>query len=117
MEVSAMKKIIVLLLVIGAVCISAIITINFKVDNSFNQEIWNTDLSKRKEMLKDLINSNQIIGKSKAELIDLLGENYKITDSDTSLGYIVATNLGDPLCFIIFFDDNGIAYKYGYATP
>ena len=112
-----MKKFIVLLLVSSVVCISTVIAIHFKTDNSFNQEIWNTNIDKRKGMIKDLIESNQILGKSKEELITLLGENYKITDSDTALGYIVASNLGDPLCFVILFDDNGIAYHYDYATP
>ena len=113
-----MKKLIAILSIIFVIiCIGTVIKIKFSATHEFNQEIWNTDIRQRKRMVEDLIINNQIIGKSKTELKNLLGENYKIADSETSLGYVVSHNIGDPLCFIISFDDNEVAYKYDYATP
>jgi len=51
-------------------------------EERFNQEIWLTDVGERYKMLDDILENKFLIGKTKQEVIVLLGE----PDADSKLG-------------------------------
>lgn len=92
----------------------------------FNHETWINasgydggmfQISERERMLDDL-RTNYILGRSKMEIIDLLGEPYELSD-DYEMGgryegnelfiYFYKMGMVDPVCLTIIFDENGIA--------
>lgn len=46
-------------------------------ENQFNQEQWKNDPLSRYKMSKDIIENNRLIGKSKSEVMSLLGKAEK----------------------------------------
>lgn len=63
-------------------------------DREFNKESWDADISNRHEMRSDLLNSNILIGKTKAEVIDMLGQPMTRIKSKDSLTETWRFNLG-----------------------
>lgn len=58
--------------------------------HDFDKEKWFTDEEKRYEMSDDIIESNMLIGKTKTEIQQILGDGYNTEQSDDwyyNLGY------------------------------
>lgn len=65
-------------------------------EERFNQEIWLTDVGERYKMLDDILENKFFIGKTKQEVIGLLGE----PDADSKLGdNFYVYRLGEPPSF------------------
>jgi hypothetical protein len=48
----------------------------------FDKDKWKSDVKKRYEMTDDLVNNKKLIGKTKEEIIQLLGQEENIFESD-----------------------------------
>lgn len=53
-----------------------IFTLSYYPDNDFNKEDWTLNKEERFKMSKDIIENEILIGKTKSEIIELLGEDY-----------------------------------------
>lgn len=65
-------------------------------EERFNQEIWHTAPGKRYEMLDDILENKFLMGKTKQEVISILGEPDKNLISD---GDFFVYDLGNPPSF------------------
>lgn len=117
-------KVVMLTLVAQGVIISGVILIVFLIfsPDKFNQERWLNNPSKRVDMVDNLVSDGRLKGKTKIEIIDLLG----IQDKDA---YFIEPNnlvyyLGDERGFIsidsewliIWFDDKEKVLDYEIRT-
>ena len=50
-------------------------------ERTFEKDKWTTDVEKRYEMTDDLVNNKKLIGKTKKEIIELLGQEENNLDS------------------------------------
>lgn len=81
----------------------------------FNQQEWSKNTEERYKMSSDIIKSEMLIGKTKAEVIELLGEEdfYSGDDKDENhmiyyLGYVPGIASIDPDILEIFFEDGKV---------
>ncbi|HIU55913.1 MAG TPA: hypothetical protein IAB03_08935 [Candidatus Gallibacteroides avistercoris] len=71
--------------------------VNFLPERSFNQEWWLNNSNKRYEMADDIINSGMLLGKSKQEVIQLLGEDYVNNENEEqAIGYDLGLSSESP---------------------
>ena len=85
----------------------------YNQDNqTFSKEGWDKYPEKRIEMVDYLTREYKIIGLSKKDIIDLLGENAILMNNQDMIEYFVSPGYADVVGFIIFFDKNSIAYKF-----
>ena len=80
----------------------------------FTIENWNASVyNNRYKMAKDIVENDLLIGKTRNEIISMLGEDG-ITDfytSDTRLFYFVGHNYMDSYYLGILFDNKGVVEK------
>src|ERR1019366_9052821 len=72
------------------VCFLILYSITYYPNRDFDKGRWDTDTTKRYELSKSIINSKILIGKSKPEVIKLLGTGQNSEGDDTwyyDLGY------------------------------
>jgi len=105
---------------IMAVTLSAVIILpicfhiyhlSYYPQRAFNSKEWIYDFSSRKNMCDDLINSKLLIGKTKEEVIGILGEDYnKYSETQIvyNIGFILPSFLIDPYVLVIIFDNNSV---------
>jgi hypothetical protein len=107
-----------LVIVIGLIVVMSLSTCDpFFVKKEFNQSKWiSGDERTRGEMVHDLVGKKILDGKTKPEVIEMLGKGYE--GKDGSLFYVVDT--GQRFVFdkwlyrlIIFFDSDGKVTNYG----
>ena len=71
--------------------------VNFFPERAFNQEWWLNNSNKRYEMADDIINSGMLLGKSKQEVIQLLGEDYVNNENEEqAIGYDLGLSSESP---------------------
>jgi hypothetical protein len=75
-------------------------------NDEFDKERWHTDKEKRYELSEDIIKSELLIGKSKAEVKQLLGDDYDGTEDDWHyyLGFVPSIGGIDPDVLDIYFE-------------
>lgn len=79
----------------------------------FDKQKWEENQEKRYKMSKNIIKSEMLIGKTKEEVIELLGEDYHTYDDDHiayDLGFVPELFNIDPDVLDIYFG-NGIVIK------
>lgn len=89
--------------------------INYYPSNDFNQSNWLAEKEKRYELSEDIIESRLLIGKSKAEVKQLLGdeENNELSDDwHYDLGFKPSLLGIDPDVLDVYFQ-NGKVVKVG----
>jgi hypothetical protein len=85
-----------------------------KCNNKFERVFWLTNREKRIYIVDDLINSNILIGLSKYEIIDYLGDEFNDINSDKwnyFLGYRIPSLSIFEANLYLFFDDKGLVKK------
>ncbi|MCD4793048.1 MAG: hypothetical protein K8R54_07450 [Bacteroidales bacterium] len=85
--------------------------ISYYPSHDFNKEKWKNDKEKRYELSEDLIAGKILIGKTKQEVIELLGKELNNTKNDSwiyDLGYSPGLIVFDPDILIIEFKDNKV---------
>ena len=63
-----------------------IFSISYYPSNDFDQTEWKTNAEERYKMSEDIIESKMLIGKTKEEIIELLGNDF-YSDSENHIGY------------------------------
>ena len=53
-----------------------IFSISYYPTNDFNQDKWNSNIEERYKMSEDIIESKMLIGKTRDEVIQILGNNF-----------------------------------------
>lgn len=80
-------------------------------EEKFSKEKWDTNIEERYSMSKDIIKSDILIGKTRIEIITLLGDDYYEYDKD-HIGYyigFVPQIIGiDPDILDIYFKDEKV---------
>ncbi|MCL2860718.1 MAG: hypothetical protein FWF46_09335 [Oscillospiraceae bacterium] len=85
-----------------------------KKDKPFNVNEWQTETEYRYTMSNDIIDKNLIIGKTKDEVIALLGNDfieYEKNHIGYSLGYVVDGLLGSNHAILDIYIENDTIYK------
>ena len=59
-----------------------IFSISYYPTNDFNQNEWNTNIEERYKMSEDIIKSKMLIGKTRDEVIRILGNNFSSNDEN-----------------------------------
>jgi len=77
-----------------------------KEQKSFTAEKWNSDVNKRYRMVDSLIRDGGLLGKTRAEVIDLLGINGLRSNTKDSMEYYLAPQNGEQVKILILeFDE------------
>ncbi len=88
-----------------------IFSISYYPTYDFDQIEWNSNIEERYKMSEDIIESKILIGKTKNEIIEILGENYSSNTHNSliyELGFVPGLFNIDPDYLRINFE-NGIA--------
>ncbi len=85
----------------------------------FDQIIWKQDISSRYKMIQDIIESDLLIGKSKDEVVRILGNNFEENCWGKGTYCYLANDpdnysLLDHRELVIHFDKNGIVNRVSY---
>lgn len=86
-------------------------TLSYYPTNDFNKEKWLSDTEKRYEMSGDIIESEMLIGKTKSEVKQILGDDGNEDESDNwsySLGFKPGFANIDPDVLDIEFKDGKV---------
>ena len=75
------------LLYIGLIIIWVSV-VTYYPEGEFDREKWRSDQEKRYEMTDDLVTSKTLIGKTKSEIIELLGQEDNMIESDKWVYYV-----------------------------
>jgi len=114
------KKICIVIIAL-CICLSVFILARINTLKQFDQMRWNEDFKNRKYMVENLVNKYRLIGMSKEEVINLLGENQMFL-SFTNQGfvegihYIIGMGYVEPVLLDILFNENGYVEKYGIGN-
>ena len=95
-----------------------ILSVSYYPKKDFNKEKWDTNIEQRYEMSKDIIKSEMLIGKTKEEVIEILGQDYYEGGKDIIyyyLGFVPALFNIDPDILDIYFE-NGKVIKVSQHT-
>ncbi|OPZ31257.1 MAG: hypothetical protein BWZ00_00612 [Bacteroidetes bacterium ADurb.BinA174] len=102
------------LLYVGIIMIW-IFSVSYYPKTDFNKQEWNENKEERYKMSNDIIKSDILIGKTKEEVIELLGEDYYSYDESHiayDLGFVPGLFNIDPDVLDIYFE-NGKVIKVG----
>ena len=107
-----MKKII--LVIIAVVIIFSIIGISYRTqfDAVFTSEKWDRYPEKRYKLIDSLVQQYEIVGFSRQQVKELLGEKEILMDNPEIMEYFISAGVGDVVGLILFFDQNGIVCEY-----
>ncbi len=94
-------------------------SVSYYPKQSFQKEKWDTNVEERYKMSKDIINSEILIGKTKEEVIELLGQEYS-TYGDNNLtyylGFVPGVIVIDPDVLDIYFENGKVIRVIQYRT-
>ncbi len=86
-------------------------SISYYPDKDFDKEKWATDKEKRYEMTESIIDDKILIGKTKPEVVALLGTNFGECEENHisyDIGYIPGLFNIDPSFLDIFFENGKV---------
>lgn len=90
-----------------------IFSISYYPPNDFDAQEWKTNVEERYKMSEDIIESEMLIGKTKREITELLGQDfysYRENHIAYELGFVPGLFNIDPDVLDIYFED-GIVTK------
>ncbi len=112
---SAVCAVIVSPAIYTLIILAVLFYINSAPDRIFDRDWWLNNSNKRYEMAGDIINSGMLLGKTKQEVVSLLGSDYVDSGNNdvSSIGYDLgfsseAMNLPDKMLNIEFDGDKVI---------
>ena len=101
------KKLFTTTLVAGAAAVAGALMYKvIKEQKTFSCDKWDVDIAKRYRMADSLIRSDALMGKSKSEILSLLGVNGLKSNNDTTMEYYLNHDTENPKLLIIEFDEN-----------
>ena len=98
------------LIYVGTIVIMFYI-LSYYPTQEFDKNLWDQKIEERYKMSQDIIDNNLLIGKSKEEVIELLGNDfstYKENIIEYYLGFVPGFINIDPDCLFIYFEDNKV---------
>lgn len=84
-----------------------IFSVSYYPKTDFDKQEWNNKKEERYKMSKDIINSEMLIGKTKEEVIELLGDDFYSYDENSieyDLGFVPMLFNIDPDVLVIYFE-------------
>lgn len=102
------------LLYVGLILIW-IFTVSYYPSNKFDKLQWDTNTEERYKMSEDIIESKMLLGKTKPEIVTLLGDEYYSYSENHiayTLGFVPGLITIDPDVLDIYFE-NGVVTKVG----
>lgn len=113
-------KVVMLILLSLGLLIGGVIYMLFLIfsPDNFHQERWLNEPEERVDMIDNLLSEVKLKGRSKAEIIDLLGKQEKEVyfKEPNNLVYYLGAERGlismDSEWLVIWFDDRGIVKDY-----
>ncbi|RBP33094.1 hypothetical protein DFR65_102430 [Oceanihabitans sediminis] len=88
-------------------------SISYYPNNDFNQQIWDENTTERYKISQDIFDSKMLIGKTKEEVIDLLGQDfysYNVNHIAYNLGFVPGLFSMDPDVLDVYIE-KGIVVK------
>ena len=79
-----------------------------KEQKSFTSEKWNSDVNKRYRMVDSLIRDGGLVGKTRTEIIEVLGINGLRSNTKESMEYYIAPQNDEVKILILEFDENDV---------
>ncbi len=82
-------------------------SVSYYPKTDFDKQEWNNNKEERYKMSKDIINSEMLIGKTKEEVIGLLGDDFYSYDENSieyDLGFVTMLFNIDPDVLVIYFE-------------
>jgi len=82
-------------------------SVSYYPKTDFDKQEWNNKKEERYKMSKDIINSEMLIGKTKEEVIGLLGDDFYSYDENSieyDLGFVPMLFNIDPDVLVIYFE-------------
>jgi len=82
-------------------------SVSYYPKTDFDKQEWNNNKEERYKMSKDIINSEMLIGKTKEEVIGLLGDDFYSYDENSieyDLGFVPMLFNIDPDVLVIYFE-------------
>lgn len=98
------------LLYIGIIMIW-VFSISYYPNVTFNKQKWDSNYEERYKMSKDIIKSDILIGKTKDEIIELLGNDFYAYDKNHisyELGFVPELFNIDPVFLDIYFENGKV---------
>lgn len=74
----------------------------------FSKAKWENNVSNRYYMIDDIEKNHNIIGKSKNEVIDLLGKNFIENNEDSTIMYEIEYSLVSVQYYVLYFENNTV---------
>ncbi|PIQ48350.1 MAG: hypothetical protein COW03_10960 [Cytophagales bacterium CG12_big_fil_rev_8_21_14_0_65_40_12] len=118
------RKLIAILptIILSPIIYSAVITlwifsISYYPSMDFDQKTWNSSIKERYKMSKDIIESKMLIGKTKEEVVMVLGNKYASDNKESlsyELGFIPGLMNIDPSFLYIEFENGIVKNVYQY---
>lgn len=100
------KKLLTTTIIAGVAAVAgAVIYKVVKDQKTFSCDKWDIDIKKRYRMADNLIRSNTLIGKSKNEVLQILGINGLKSNNDDTMEYYLSQDTENPKLLIVSFDD------------
>ena len=113
---SAIATIIISPIIYVFLVFSFFMYISYYPSKDFDKSEWNTNIETRYEYSEDIIESKILIGKTKEQVIELLGVNYLSSSNDNQieyeLGYVPGLFNIDPDFLQIKLQDNKVIEVY-----
>jgi hypothetical protein len=108
------KGVIIILSVVifvGLMIIVIVCTTNIRA-KTFDARRWDEYPDKRWMMIGSLKEQYCIVGLSRSNIIELLGNNEVLLNNRDMLEYLISPGLGDVEGLLLYFNDKDIVYKY-----
>ena len=96
-----------------------IFSISYYPKTTFDKQKWDKQIEERYKMSKDIMKSKMLIGKTKAEVIDLLGEDYYTYNENHIsyyLGFVPELFNIDPDVLDIYFENGKVVRVSQHRT-
>jgi hypothetical protein len=114
--IATMSAVIISPVIYALLIIGIILLIECHPKRHFDKQKWDTNIETRYEMSKNIIKSNMLIGKTKEEVIELLGDEYTDHCSSCDIQLIIYYLGCVPRLFNIDPDHLEIHFKDGKAV-
>ena len=103
------------LIIVLAICFLAFMCIysHYKERRVFTVERWNTNIWEREYMFDDFLTKYELIGMSKNEVIELLGNEGMVGEAGADFTYYFGKAWSGPVLLTLYFDDMDFVTRYG----
>ena len=103
------KKFLTTTIIAGAAAAAGAVIYKMTKDSkNFSCDRWDVDIKKRYKMADSLIRSDALSGKTKKDVLSILGVNGLKSNTASSMEYFLSEDEENPKLLIIEFDENEV---------